>query len=114
MKTLIVIEQKRGCGIMSYLLGVINLLSWGEMSAVTQQCVEKPGVALFVGEDALPYNKQEKLPTFASFLSVSSFWFEVATSACPAAAAAASPVAVSLWQHCPHVVKRKTICNPLT
>lgn len=44
------------------------------------------------------------------FLSVSSLCFHIDTSACPAAAAC--PVAVSLWQHCPHVVERKTTCTP--
>lgn len=38
-KTLTAIERKRGSGIMSYLLGVVNLLSWGEMSAIIQRCV---------------------------------------------------------------------------
>lgn len=33
------IHEKRDCCIISYLLGVVNLLSWGEMSAITQRCV---------------------------------------------------------------------------
>lgn len=44
MKALTVMERKRECCIMSYLLGLIDLLSWGEMSAITQQNME---VSLF-------------------------------------------------------------------
>lgn len=38
---------------MSYLLGVINLLSCGKMLAITEQCVEKLGVAPFMNRDSI-------------------------------------------------------------
>lgn len=40
---------------MSYLLGVINLLSCGEILAITEQCVEKLGVAPFMNRDSMSY-----------------------------------------------------------
>lgn len=44
------------------------------------------------------------------FLFVSSLCFHIDTSACPAAAAC--PVMVSLWQHCLHLIERKTTSTP--
>lgn len=70
------------------------------------------GGGFMVDRDTLSYRSGIKISrnNFISFLSVSSLWFEVVTRACPVAATC--PVAVSLWQHCPHVVERETTRAP--
>lgn len=64
--------EERGCCIMSYLLGVVNPLSWGEMSAITQQWVWEAGGCFRCEQryfviQKWAHNKQEKLPTLTCF-----------------------------------------------
>lgn len=101
---------------LSNLLAVVNVLSWGEVSL--QGCVGEAGLGFGEGaafgtsRDSVSYRSGIKTSrnNVISPRSVSALCFEVATRACPAAATC--PVAGSLWQHCPRVAERRTPRTP--